>query len=155
MDALPAYGLLSVAQQWELHAFYQPSRQVDFDEFKQHVLELHHSKPSLANRVGKHFRILESVYLEFRGRGLDLSDPQAFNLALTPYLAKVQLQPIVSKDVVSTPPKPPGHKLIVSAVARPELDLNQLARAVQLLEEVIRREEDPWDKSSAGGKKRK
>ncbi len=115
--------MLSVAQQWELREFYEPSCDIGFDEFELHLAALKRDKPSLANKAGKRFRRLEVVFFELCSCGLSLDDPIPFKRALGPYLLTVQpVEPTIIRKRGAKP-----KRVIVPAVVRPEPDVRKLA----------------------------
>lgn len=56
------YVLLPLEAQWQVHEFYQPSQEFTQDELTAHIKALSETKPALVHQVGKHFRLLETVF---------------------------------------------------------------------------------------------
>ncbi len=123
IDAQSIFGLLSVAQQWELHEFYEPSCDIGFDEFELHLAALKRDKPSLANNAGKRFRRLEvgfcrALFPWVLARRSDSVQESAWAYLLT-------VQPVEPTIIRKGGAKP--KRVIVPAVAMPEPDVRKLA----------------------------
>ncbi|MBU1589518.1 MAG: hypothetical protein KKH51_16460 [Actinobacteria bacterium] len=128
------YGLLSHLHQRELHDLYLPSRQAGFDEFELHLADLARTQPSLVSRVGKHFRRIERVYLALRSQDLSFEDPRSFAKALQPYLHNVG-------GSVTTGSVRGKRSITVVGVARPDVNIRQLTRALLVVADKLNREE--------------
>lgn len=131
IEAPSVFGLLDHTRQQELHALYQPSRHVDYDEFELHLAGLARTQPSLVNKAGKRYRKLETVYLSLKARGFSpADDPATFNRALSPVLASASTSSKSRERGLRKVSSGSGRRLVVTGIARPEPDLTKLAQAL-------------------------
>lgn len=57
------FGTVSPRAQWEVHRFYRPYEMHTDDEVLAHVKALAESDPTLVHRVGKHYRVMQDVFI--------------------------------------------------------------------------------------------
>lgn len=99
---------LNVAEQWKVHAFYQPDEVMDFTVFKEHLKRIKREKPELCHVAGKLYFRLQEVSFAAEARRSAPATPRP----------KRRLR---SQDVV------------VRVVARPEPDIGKLIRAARMM----------------------
>lgn len=110
------YTVLLVHQQWELHAYYQPSKQLTQAELLEHRRVITAKQPSLAAKAGKHFDLL---YRCFRmAYAAAAGDEKKFRNSIS----RLSRQRVT--DSVG------DRRVRVRALARPEPDIKMLARAL-------------------------
>jgi hypothetical protein len=130
------YTLFPIEQQWQIHDFYQPSKDLTQDELLIHITRLKETRPALVNQVGKHVRLMMKVFHNV-SKDLNVSEADQ-TMALSAVIRQVAPAPISS--VTASSSKDRG-RLSVRAVARPEIDMKKLTRAfVMLAEEMIEKE---------------
>lgn len=110
------YTILPVSQQWELHAYYQPSKQLAKAELLEHRKRITGEQPSLPAKAGKHFdqlyRCFRVAYAYAAGNELRFRNAIAQLTAQRPRSFKAG-----------------EHLTWVTALARPEPDYRRLALA--------------------------
>lgn len=127
-----SFGVLSPSEQWKVHAFYQPSERLTFEEFTAHVRETKLRRPGLVHVVGK----LSRQILAEAARIAAIRPEPAPTVA--PRGGKRRIQRVRS--------------VTVNPVVRPEPDLHKLVRAMIELaklerETQQRNEQDAGDDS--------
>jgi hypothetical protein len=106
------FACLPAKEQWELHAYYVPSKDLTGEQLLEHRALITKEQPSLSNKAGKAFAALS------RGdtRGVIYGSPM-------------------------TRGKYKGRRISVRAVARPEPDFKNLAQAlIDMAREKMERE---------------
>jgi hypothetical protein len=56
------YSAISVRQQWDIHAYFQPSKDLSNIELRQHRRDVTTHDPSLPQRAGKALAVTDDVY---------------------------------------------------------------------------------------------
>lgn len=116
---------LSAAEQWKLHAFYRPSEELTFAQFRDHLQVIQRDHPQLRHVSGKLYRRVE--------------------LAYTPHPRQLQAEQ-KKQDRARTRNKVParrGGRIVVYGIVRPKPDLNKLLKAMI---EMARDERDKDDR---------
>jgi hypothetical protein len=110
------YSILEVNQQWEVHRFYQPSKELSEEELIAHRKAITKEQPGLPAVAGRHFALL---YQSFRvAYAYADGDEMRFRSA-------------ISQMSRQRPPHQTGKRQVwVRAVANPEPDLAKLASAL-------------------------
>jgi hypothetical protein len=110
------YSILEVNQQWEVHRFYQPSKELSEKELIAHRKAVTKEQPGLPATAGRHFALL---YQSFRvAYAYADGDEMRFRSA-------------ISQMSRQRPPHQTGKRQVwVRAVANPEPDLAKLASAL-------------------------
>jgi hypothetical protein len=117
------YALLSLRQQWQIHEFYQPSKELTQAELTAHIKELHHTNPALVHQAGKHVHLMMRV---FRHISSELGVPKLEQAhALNTLIQRVNPSPVVTTKN--------DRRLTIAAVARPTPDMDKLAKALVML----------------------
>ncbi|MDN5274861.1 MAG: hypothetical protein JWP06_762 [Candidatus Saccharibacteria bacterium] len=116
------YGLLPVHEQWQVHEFYQPSRELTKEDLLAHIQQLTVTKPALAHQAGKHVHLMEKV---FRRISQELDIPRSeWRRALN--AANRQYNPSPGRQESTD-----GRRVdMVVGVARPELDLKKFSKVL-------------------------
>lgn len=100
------YGYLRPGEQWDLHVFFQPSKDLTDEQLLEHRRTITEEEPGLPQRAGKALaklrREAEMVAVQ---RAAAASRPRAYV-------------------------KPKDRQVTVQAVVRPEIDASRLARAL-------------------------
>lgn len=115
------YALLPLRAQWQVHEFYQPSKELTKDELITHIRQLTKDKPALVHQVGKHVRRMKDV---FRFMSKELGIPRSeWDRAISTPIQHYNPSPAhtTTRD---------GTRYTIAAVARPEVDVRLLARAL-------------------------
>lgn len=121
LDFPKLYAILSLHEQWQLHEFYQPSKQLTKTELAAHIRSVAAMKPALVHQAGKHARLMQRV---FRYVSEDLGIPRSeWNKALGVPIQRRRLSPAHMKA-------PDGRRYTIATVARPEVDIKLLIRAL-------------------------
>ncbi|MDQ1131135.1 hypothetical protein [Microbacterium sp. SORGH_AS_0888] len=118
-----AIGLLSPKARWELHRFYAPSRDLTDDEFLAHMKQVLASEPSLAQRVGKHYRLIFTVYKRYADQ-VGKTNFSAIEAGIRRDYARKNWDPSEKRRIMIMP------------LVNPDIDYEKLARA--LLEQADR-----------------
>jgi hypothetical protein len=110
------YSILEVNQQWEVHRFYQPSKELTDEELVAHRKATTKAEPRLPAIAGRHFALL---YQSFRvAYAYAEGDEMRFRSA-------------ISQMSRQRPSHMTGKRQIwIRAVANPEPDLQKLASAL-------------------------
>jgi len=127
-DHRSIFACVDMRAQWDVHAFYQPSKELSDTELLAHRRAISKERPSLPSTASKHFRRLAAVY--FTAKDTANGDPKIFGRLVMSYSA--------------SPPGPPdkkGRRLRLAAVANPEPGLDKIVLAVlSTLDEQARKE---------------
>ena len=117
------YTVLLVHQQWELHAYYQPSKPLTKTELLEHRKVISQQQPALAAKAGKHFDLL---YRCFRmAYAAAAGDEKKFRRSIT----RLSRQRVLDGKG--------DRRVRVRALANPEPDIKMLARALVRLAEQL------------------
>lgn len=110
------YSILEVNQQWEVHRFCQPSKELSEEELIAHRKAVTKEQPGLPAIAGRHFALL---YQSFR---------VAFEYAKGD---EMRFRRAISQMSRQRPPRLPGKRNVwVRSVANPEPDMRKLASAL-------------------------
>ena len=122
-----AIGLLPPHAQWELHRLYAPSLELSDDEFLEHMRLVLEQEPSLAQRVGKHYRVIFTVYKRHA------DDVGKTNFAV--------IRDRIRREYATATIDPTlKRRLVIMPLVNPEIDHVRLARAfLQQVEREHRR----------------
>jgi hypothetical protein len=123
------YSILPIEQQWQVHAYYQPSKELTDQQLLEHREKVTEERPELPAQAGKAFiRMYRAFRIAFEYAD---GDQQRFNAAL-----------LHLTDSRAKTAAPHGKRRIsVTALARPEPDLEVLARAlVEMARERVLKE---------------
>jgi hypothetical protein len=118
--------LLTPKEQWELHRFYVPSRDLTDDEFLDHMKQVSAPEPSLAQRVGKHYRLIFTVYKRYADQ-FGKTNFAAIRAGIIRDYARGNRDPSEKRQLVITP------------LVNPDIDYEKLARALLDLADRERR----------------
>jgi hypothetical protein len=111
------YGALSITQQWQIHAFFQPSKVMTYKELIEHRRTIIRQQPSLSHQAGKaHFKI-GRIYLA-ASRYAE-GDEEKLLKAMREIVSTVNRQRSKNRS-----------KIQIIAIARPEPDFKLLAKAL-------------------------
>lgn len=120
--------ILTPNEQWDIHAYFQPSRELSDEELISHRKQLLINQPGLPARAGKVFnkmvRVIDSAREKANG------DP------------KLTMHYIHDAAHRSTVVDKRGRKHHTYAIVKPEPDLDKLAQALLGLARQMQREED-------------
>jgi hypothetical protein len=112
LDDRSRFGGLTVNQEWDLHAYYVPSKELTDGELLQHRSAVTNERPSLPSKASKPYQALMAG--------------TAHAVSYGPVITKAKLK---------------GYRLVVRGVARPEPDFKKVAQALlELAREQQRRE---------------
>ncbi|HEX6416099.1 MAG TPA: hypothetical protein VFZ62_01095 [Candidatus Saccharimonadales bacterium] len=127
------YALLPLDAQRQVHEFYRPSEELTKNELVTHIKALNNTKPTLVHQVGKHVRIMKEVFRRI-SKELGVPPPE-WHGAMGSAVQHVNSSPanMETKD---------GRQYTISALARPEVNIQLLARA---LIELARRQSEDYD----------
>lgn len=110
------YSVLPMRQQWDLHAFYVPDKDLSDEQLLEHRGEITEQRPSLPASSGRSFEILNDAFR------------RAFEWAEGDDLRFRQAVGNLSRQATT---KSTGKRQIrIRVVVRPEIDLQKLARAL-------------------------
>jgi hypothetical protein len=116
LEVRDLYTVLWPNEQWELHAFYQPLKELSEAEFVEHRTSIQKMEPGLASKAGRHFKVLyESYRVAF---AYSEGDEQRFRGAIS--------QMSRQRPRHETPGK---RQVSVRLLVHPEPDLKMLASA--------------------------
>lgn len=109
------FGVLSVNDQWDIHAYFQPNKDWTDEERLNHRLKISKEQPTLPAIASKHLLKLNQIYASalIYSKG----DSGQFSAYLTQYIP-------------ASKPDKRGRRLHIFPVARPEPDLDKLAQAL-------------------------
>jgi len=114
------YAVLPVTQQWQVHAFFQPSKTLTYEELINHRRTITKQQPSLPHQAGKaHFK-MGRIYLA-ASRYAE-GDKDKFLHALKTIVLSLNRHKTGN-----------GKEIRVAAIARPEPDFKLLAKALMSL----------------------
>lgn len=111
-----AIGLLSPRAQWEMHRVYAPSLLLTDEQFLEHMHSVLETEPSLAQRVGKHYRVIFTVYK----RHADVVGKTSFEeirRRIRHEFADASVDPTLKR------------RLVIMPLVNPKIDIPRLARA--------------------------
>jgi hypothetical protein len=115
------YALVPLHAQWQIHDFYQPSKELTETELIAHTKDLAKTNPALVHQAGKHVRLLQKV---FRYISTELGIPRTeWYRALAGSIQHYNPSPAHMETT-------DGHRYTIVAVARPELDVQKLVKAL-------------------------
>jgi hypothetical protein len=117
------YSALSPRQQWDIHAYFQPSKELTDAQLREHRRSISASQPSLPHRAGRAFVVIDDTYQ----RAAALPDRKRSPLSDHPV-----------KDVVRTYP-----------IMKPEPDSKRLAKAFIRLAQAMYDEHPTQDMEAA------
>ncbi|MGW1715606.1 hypothetical protein [Streptomyces sp. NPDC002156] len=121
LDFPKLYAVLSLHEQWQLHEFYQPSKQPTRAELTTHIRNLAVVKPALVHQAGKHARLIQRV---FRQISEELDIPRSeWNSVLSTPIRRRNPSP-ARMDALD------GKRYTIAVVARPEVNMKLLIRAL-------------------------
>ena len=111
------YAALSVTHQWQVHAFFQPSKTLTYEELIKHCRAITKQQPSLPHQAGKaHFK-MGRIYLA-ASRYAE-GDKDKFLAAITAIVLSL------NKHKTGR-----GKSIGVAAIARPQPDFKLLAEVL-------------------------
>ncbi len=117
------YALLTVEQQWDMHAFYQPTKNLSQTKLVEHRKTITNERPSLPAMASKSFGIMYRAFrYAFRYAN---GDEQKFRQAIQAFA-----QPGSYTIHTYTDGNKRQHSIRVTSVARPEPDSKLIARAL-------------------------
>jgi hypothetical protein len=124
------YCVLTVSEQWDLHAFYQPSKVLKDEDLLYHRQLISKERPSLPAQTGKSFRLMSDICRRAYqyANGDDMKFRKAI-ASLTPSRA-------------ATDYDNGKHSFRITAIANPEPDYKQLARALIAVAEAQARQKE-------------
>ncbi len=115
------YGCLSPKEQWAIHSFFQPSKDLSFDELVAHRRTIVKERPTLPARAGKAGRRLVDI-------------------------ATGKHSPKPSRSTAAASRQGKGRQVYVRGVVRPEIDVEKLARALlEIAEDRIKKQHPGGD----------
>lgn len=106
---------LSANEQWKLHAFYLPSEELTFKQFRDHLQAMRQDQPQLCHVSGKLYRHVEVAFVEQTRR----TNTQQHKQSAPPKSARSK-----------APTWRQGGQVAVHGVVRPRPDLNKLLKAM-------------------------
>ena len=135
------FGLLTPKAQWEVHHLYSPSKSLTDDEVLAHIKEALVAEPSLAQRVGKHYKRIFTTFKHYADQVGKTNWEEIRRLLIKDYV-KDNADP-------SEPVKPGSKRHVLMPIMNPDVDMAKLARAFVVLADQIRRgKERPPDKAA-------
>ncbi|HWM34197.1 MAG TPA: hypothetical protein VNR36_08180 [Pseudolysinimonas sp.] len=138
LEASTIFTILTPKEQWEIHRCYRPSEHLTETELTEHLAEIRKTEPSLTNRAGKHFALIDKVYRFLQEHEIPLSDHETISRIITPLDPRRQRNQLIQPDIPRHSGTP-GKYVFVRPLMRPEPDLKRLSRALVAL--VREREE--------------
>lgn len=124
------FGLLTPKAQWEVHRFYAPSKSLSDDEVLEHITEVSAADPSLAPRVGKHYKRIFTTFKHYADQVGKTNWEEIRRLLLRDY-TKDNADP--SESI-----KPGKKRTVLMPIMKPDIDAAKTARAFIALAERIR-----------------
>lgn len=121
------YGLLRLRSQWQLHEFYQPSKELTKRQLITHIYHLSLTKPALVHQAGKHSRLLYRVF-RYIAKELNVSRSEWYRVFGS-------ITERINPPNTITLPDRHGNRHFIVAAARPELDVEKVARGLLRLAE--------------------
>lgn len=116
------YSTLLPTQQWEIHRLYEPSEFFEDDALLAFVKAATTREPSLPNRVGKHWKRLNEIYVWAAQHVGDAEDWRAIERLIF----KARALGCFALDR-----KPPEKgRITASAIVNPQLNYDKLVRAL-------------------------
>lgn len=112
-----AIGLLSPKAQWELHRLYVPSRDLTDEEFLAHMKQVLAAEPSLAQRVGKHYKLIFTIYKHYADQ-FGKTNFAAIHAGIRRDYAHENWDPSEK------------HRVMIMPLVNPDIDYDKLARAL-------------------------
>jgi hypothetical protein len=114
------FGYLSSNEQWRLHAYFQPSKDLTNDELLVHRREITAQQPNLPHQAGRALAKLQAAAAQHA-------------------LQRVRL----AKRPLDKTPRTGKRNITVRGVVKPEVDTKRLARAfIALAEDLARKEKE-------------
>lgn len=141
------YSTLLPTQQWEVRRLYEPSEFFADDELFPFVKAAITTKPSLPNRVGKHWKRINQLYTWASAVAEGPEDWRGIHNALA--TARVMGQ--ISLDRAPTNTRKKGYVVRVAPIVNPHVDYDKLAwtfmEQARLMREGEGRPEEPGSSS--------
>ncbi|MEO5535342.1 MAG: hypothetical protein ABIR17_09460 [Pseudolysinimonas sp.] len=128
LEAPVIFSILTPQEQWDLHELSRPNEQLTEAELAEHLAGLRKTKPSLANKVGKTYRVIERVHQTLLEYDVPLSNHLAVSAAIRPLDPRRRMHAVRKPDI----PRKSGQKaryISVAPIMKPEIDVHQLSRA--------------------------
>ena len=123
------YALLPLHAQWQVHEFYQPSKDITKAELTRHIRHLADTKPALVHQAGKHVRLMQRV---FRHVSKELDIPRSeWGRAFSSVIQ--QVNPLSA----SSPPERNGQRYTISVAVRPKMDVKIFSSVLVELAESL------------------
>jgi hypothetical protein len=135
------FGLLAPKAQWEDHRFYAPSKSLTDGEVIEHINEVLSVDPSLAQRVGKHYKCIFTPFKHYADQVGKTNWEEIRRLLIKDY---------VKDNADPTEPTKPGKKpVVLMPIVKPDIDVAKTARAFVALADRIREGKGrPTDKAA-------
>lgn len=135
------FGLLAPKSQWEVHHFYAPGKSLTDDEVLVHINEALAADPSLAQRVGKHYKRIFTTFKHYADQVGKTNWEEVRRLLLKDYAKD-------NADLLESI-KPGKKRIVLMPIVKPDIDAAKTARAFIALAERIREGKGrPRDKSA-------
>lgn len=111
------FAVVSTNQQWDVHSYYQPSKDWSEAQLLEHRAHVTAADRSLPNRASKPARHMIKVY--FAAKAKANGDDQLMGRLIRS-----------AASFMTTPPAPGKKPIRIATVAQPELDTERLAAAL-------------------------
>ncbi len=121
------FALLPPAAQWEVHRLYDPSLNLDDELVLARIKAAHASDPSLAQRVGKHYKVIFTRYKLYADQ-VSKANFAAIRLLLRRDILFLACKPEFVEGVGRKP-----QYVGIYAIVKPEIEMEKLSRALLML----------------------
>lgn len=126
------FTLLKFTSQHELHLFYLPAQAISQEAFTLHLRRMKRDYPTMVNRAGKHFIVIERAYSSLKANGLNPDGSVAHEKAISAY--RTQLAKSAMRISGGSNKK---YQVSVEAVIQPSVDIRKLALAFASLAQEV------------------